>query len=100
MQLKNSESILFIIEVHGYVPEFWPAVAYRRSGGKKKPEEPERQKEIKCPYCGKLFMMVSVKRRLDLVRFTQKTKASCHEYRQCRQCRENIGIVYLAGLSA
>ena len=96
MDLKNNEDILYIIEVHGHAPEFWPLMAFRRSGGKKQPDEPERKKDIKCPYCGKLFMVVSVKRRLDLIRFTHKVKASCHEYRQCRQCRENIGIVYLA----
>jgi len=95
MVLKNNEEVMFIIEVHDFAPEFWPTVAYRKSGGKKK-EEPERKKEIKCPYCGKLFMLVSVNRRLDLVRFRQKVNASCHEYRKCRQCHENIGIVYLA----
>jgi len=100
MKLKNHEEILYIIEVHGFAPEFWPAIAYRRGGKKKEPETPERKKEIKCPYCGKLFMIVSEKRRLDLVRFTNRVKASCHEYRQCRQCRENIGIVYLAGETA
>ena len=96
MDFKNSEEILYIIEVHGHAPEFWPVMAFRRGGGKKQPEESERKKDIKCPYCGKLFMVVSVKRRLDLVRFTQRVKVQCHEYRQCRQCHENIGIVYLA----
>ena len=97
MDLKNNEDILYIIEVHGHAPEFWPVMAFRKDSSKNKTlEEPERKKNIKCPYCGKLFMVVSVKRRLDLVRFTQRVKASCHEYRQCRQCRENIGIVYLA----
>ena len=102
MAYKDSEEILYIIEVHGHAPEFWPAIAFRKSGGKnnKQPEEPERKKEIKCPYCGKHFMIVSEKRRLDLVRFTTKVKAKCHEYRKCKKCHENIGIVYLAGESA
>ena len=102
MEYKDSEEILYIIEVHGHAPEFWPAIAFRKSGGKnnKQPEEPERKKEIKCPYCGKHFMIVSEKRRLDLVRFTAKVKAKCHEYRKCKKCHENIGIVYLAGESA
>ena len=84
----------FIIEAHGYVPEFYPATAYRKDGAKKQ-ENPERQKEIKCPYCGKLFMTVSVTRKLDLVRFKQNVTVSCHEFRKCRKCHENIGIVYL-----
>jgi len=96
MEYKNSEEILFIIEVHGYAPEFWPAVAFRKSGRAKEPKEPERHKQINCPYCGKLFMVVSEKRRLDLVRFTTRVKAICHEYRKCKKCHENIGIVYLS----
>ena len=100
MELINREEILYAILVYGHAPEFWPAVAFRRSGGKKEPEEPERQKEIKCPYCGKPLMVVSVKRRLDLVRFKQRGRESCHEYRKCRKCHENIGIVYLADTAA
>jgi ssDNA-binding Zn-finger/Zn-ribbon topoisomerase 1 len=99
MQTVKHEEVLYIIEVHGFAPEFFPAVAYRRNGPKK-PKVPERQKEIKCPYCGKLFMVVSVERRLDLVRFTHRVKMKCHEYRKCVKCRESIGIVYLAGESA
>ena len=91
--------ILCIIEVHGFAPEFWPAVAFRRNGAKHS-KEPEKQKEIKCPYCGKLFMTVGISRRLDLVRFKTRVKVNCHEYRKCRKCHENIGIVYLAGESA
>jgi len=97
MELKNHKEILYVIEVHGYAPEFWPATAYRKDSSKKPIEEPERQKEIKCPYCGKLLMVVSINRRLDLMRFKKREKAGCHEYRKCRKCHENIGIVYLAG---
>ena len=101
MEYKNSEEILYIFEVYGHAPEFWPAIAYRKGGGaKKQPEEPERQKEIKCPYCGKLFMVVSVKRRLDLRRFKKREKAACHEYRKCHKCKENIGIIYISGETA
>jgi ssDNA-binding Zn-finger/Zn-ribbon topoisomerase 1 len=96
LKAKNQEEVLYVIEVHGFAPEFFPAVAYRKNGAKK-PREPERQKEIKCPYCGKLFMVVSETRKLDLVRFTHRVKVNCHEYRKCNKCRENIGIVYLAG---
>ena len=97
MEYKNSEEILYVIAVYGHAPEFWPAIAFRKGGskGKKQPEEPERKKEIKCPYCGKLFMVVSEKRRLDLIRFPAKTKADCHEYKKCHKCHENIGVLYL-----
>jgi DNA-directed RNA polymerase subunit RPC12/RpoP len=96
MEYTNNKEILFIIEVHGHAPEFWPAMAFRKGGGKgkKQPEEPERYKEIKCPYCGKRFMLVNAKRRLDLLRFSSRRKAPCHEYRKCRLCHESVGIVY------
>jgi len=95
VEYKNTEEILYVIEVFGYAPEFWPTVAYRKGGkGKKQPEEPERMKEIKCPYCGKLFMVVNEKRKLDLLRFSARTKAPCHEYRKCRICHEKVGVVY------
>lgn len=97
MEIRNHEEILYVIAVYGHAPEFWPAIAFRKSGGKgkKQPEETERNKEIKCPYCGTLFMVVSVKRRLDLIRFTEKKKADCHEYKKCRKCHENVGVLYL-----
>jgi len=100
MELIKDEEILYVIAVYGYAPEFWPAIAYRRSGKREKAEESERHKEIKCPYCGKLFMVVSVKRRLDLIRFKKREKAGCHEYRKCRICHENVGIVYLSDKTA
>jgi ssDNA-binding Zn-finger/Zn-ribbon topoisomerase 1 len=98
MEYKNSEEILFVIAVYGYAPEFWPPMAFRRDGGKgkKQPEKEERKKEIKCPYCGKLFMVVNEKRKLDLIRFPAKMKADCHEYRKCRKCHENVGVLYVA----
>ena len=97
MEYKNSEAILYVIEVHGHAPEFWPAMAFRKDGGKskKQPEETERKKEIKCPYCGNLFMVVNVKRRLYLLRLPARMKAECHEYRKCRKCHENVGVLYL-----
>jgi hypothetical protein len=101
MELKSChEEILFAIEVHGYAPEFWPAVAFRKSGGAKEQSKQGRQKEINCPYCGELFMIVAEKRRLDLVRFKKRVRVKCHEYRKCKMCYEHIGIVYLADKTA
>ena len=71
MEFIKHEEILYVIEVHGHAPEFWPAIAFRKKD-KKGVEDNERQKEIKCPYCQKLFMVVNEKRRLYLVRLTAK----------------------------
>jgi len=100
MDYQNSEEILYVIAVYGHAPEFWPTIAYRKGKTKSQPDESGRQKEIKCPYCGKLFMVVSVKRRLDLIRFKKREKADCHEYRKCRKCHENVGILYIADATA
>ena len=94
MEIQNSRDILYVITVYGHAPEFWPAIAFRKGKSKKQPEEPERLKEIKCPYCGKLFMVVNEKRRLELLRFTARKRAACHEYKKCRKCHEHIGIMY------
>jgi len=104
MEIKKHEEVLFVIEVYGYAPEFWPAVAYRKAKGQSR-EHPkgqykkgeERQKEIKCPYCGQLLLTVSVNRRLDLLRFGKRERINCHEYRNCHKCHEKVGIIYLAG---
>jgi len=100
MEYKDNQEVLYILEVHGYAPEFWPAAVCRRSGTRQLPKEQERQKEIKCPYCGKLLMIVSASRRLDLIRFKKKHKAPCHEYRKCRKCHENVGIIYTTSETA
>jgi len=100
MEYKNCREILFVIEVQGHAPEFWPTVAYRKSGAKQQSNEHLRQKEIKCPYCGKLFMIVCVTRRLDLIRFKKKERAYCHEYRKCHKCHESVGIIYISDETA
>jgi len=96
MEYQHTEEVLYVIEVFGYAPEFWPAMAFRKDGSKKNenPAEPERQKEIKCPACGKLFMVVNHQRRLNLVRFSKRFNAPCHEYRKCHKCHERIGVRY------
>jgi DNA-directed RNA polymerase subunit RPC12/RpoP len=95
METNVQEEILYAIAVHGYAPEFWPAAAFRRKG--RFEEETERRKEIKCPYCGRLFMRVGVSRKLELYRYPKRVTLNCDEYRKCNICHEKIGIIYLAG---
>jgi len=94
METTPHAGILYIIAVHGHAPEFWPAVAYRRGKGRIKTAG--RQKEIKCPYCGRHFMYVSVSRKLELYRRPKKGPAVCHESRTCKICHERVGIIYVA----
>jgi len=91
METTVKEGILYAIAVHGYAPEFWPAVAFRRQGSFK---TTERQKEIKCPYCQRHFMSVSVSRKLEIYRYPRRVKVDCHEFRKCNVCHETIGIIY------
>ena len=94
LEVVNNKEILLTITVYGYAPEFWPTAAYRKQG---RTYESERLKEIKCPNCGKLLLEVSISRRLELFRYKKRVKADCHEYRKCKSCYENIGIIFRAG---
>jgi len=94
METTSYGGILYIIAVHGSAPEFWPAAAYRRGRGRIVPAG--RQKEIKCPYCGKRMMTVAATRKLELYRCPKRGAVGCHEFRTCRACHERIGIVYVA----
>jgi len=94
MKTTNRYEILYAIAIHGYAPEFWPDMAFRRKG---QFDIPEKQKKIKCPYCGKLFMTICMSRKLELYRYPKKAKIICHEYRKCRVCYEMIGVIYQAG---
>ena len=93
MDSTVQEEIQYVIAVHGFAPEFWPAIAYRKE---KSFEVKERQKEIKCPYCGRHLMWVSVSRKLELFRYPKKATVNCHEVRTCKSCHEKIGIIYSA----
>ena len=94
LDVVNKEEILFTIAVYGYAPEFWPTSAFRIRG---RNIGAEKLKKIKCPHCSKLLLTVNISRRLELFRYKQKIKADCHEYRKCKSCYENIGIIFLAG---
>jgi phage FluMu protein Com len=82
------QAYLFVI--HGVPHDMRPRVAYRRVGK----FAPERIKEIKCPYCGKLLTTVDESTKLELYRYPRRKTLPCHEYRKCHACHETVGIVF------
>jgi len=96
MVIKKQEEVLFAIAVYGHGHGLWPAVIYRKIkvwAGKGE----DRQKEIKCPYCGQLLLTISANRRIEIIRIGKKERRNCHEYRNCHKCHKKVGIIYRAG---
>jgi len=82
------------IIVYGIVPELMPHRAFRRAKHFKTIEK----KEIKCPYCGGLFVVVDKTEKLELMRYPQRkaAKIKWHQSLSCRICRNAVGIIYAA----
>lgn len=89
MNPTNLESSYFLV-LHGVPPDWFPQTAFRKSKG----FTAERQKAIKCPYCGKILTAVDPMTKIELYRYPRKSEVSCHEYRKCAACREVVGIIF------
>jgi hypothetical protein len=81
----------YALVYHGFFPDGSPKVAYRRVV--KFAEE--RQKTIKCPYCGKPLTTVDVSTRVEIYRYPRKGGITCNEYRKCHACHERVGIMFV-----
>ena len=86
-EINESGKYFFII--HGFAPEFMTGFAFRieRTGAR-------RVKEIKCPYCGRLFETVDAATKVEVHCKPQKTNVFCHTYRKCRICHGEVGIKF------
>jgi hypothetical protein len=89
--MTNGEEF-FVILVRGIVPELMPHLAFRRvrhfnTAGKK---------NVKCPYCKKIFAAVDTAEKLELLRYPKNNDIPCDDYRACKHCREVVGIIYYA----
>jgi len=89
---ENEDGEICAIIVYGCVPEFMPHCAFRRA----KHYNTAGKKEIKCPYCGKLFRIVDKDEKLELIRYPRKAKIQWHRAIPCQICRNEIGIIYVA----
>jgi hypothetical protein len=81
----------YALVYYGFFPDGSPKVSYRRAV--KFAEE--RQKTIKCPYCGKPLTAVDVSTRVEIYRYPRKERLTCNEYRKCHACHERVGIVFV-----
>jgi hypothetical protein len=81
----------YIYMIYGVFPDKQPKAAFRRAV---KFKDEERQKTIKCPYCGKPMTTVDVSTRVEIYRYPKKEGLTCSEYRKCHACHERVGIVF------
>lgn len=82
---KTASYIFFIDSL-----ELLTGVAFRRAGR----FDTERQKIIRCPYCGKQLTAIDISTKIELYRRPRKANVVCHEYRRCNSCRETVGIIF------
>ncbi|MDR0840072.1 MAG: hypothetical protein LBN26_01630 [Christensenellaceae bacterium] len=90
MNTAAVEIVEYVFVMHGIPEGMYPAVAYRRAGG----FTARRQKEIKCPYCGRLLTTIDVTAKVELYRTPNRKEIPCHEYRKCHVCHETVGIIF------
>lgn len=90
MSTITSETVNYMLIIHGVPLDWSSGVAYRKT----KEFAAERQKIIKCPYCGKQLTSIDVSTRIELYRYPKKAEVSCHEYRKCHACRKMVGILF------
>lgn len=76
--------------IYGIAPEFLTGVAFRKA----KRFNAERQKIIKCPYCGRQLTAVDISTKIELYRYPRKAEVSCHEYKKCHICHKTVGIIF------
>lgn len=89
---ETEEKDTYLLVIHGIAPELWGAVAFRKAAG----FTIERQKVIKCPYCGKRLTAVDNSTKLEMYRYPKKAEINCHEYRKCGACGETVGLVFIS----
>jgi uncharacterized protein with PIN domain len=91
MDVTVNEEIIYTFVIRGFEPSLWSGtVLFRRAGR----FETEKQKIIKCPYCGRPLTKVSETTKVELYQYPRKKDISCHEYRKCHACHETSGIIF------
>jgi hypothetical protein len=87
---ETEDDDIFVLVVHGFVPEFYNGVAFRFD----KTYKPQRTKEIACPHCGRRFETVDAKIKVEVLRFSRNSDEICHNFRPCKICGKVVGIRY------
>ena len=82
----------FAIIVYDIVPEFMPHIGFRRD----KQNLAKKTKDIKCPYCSGILQIVDATAKLELLRYSKKSKGKVpwHQSMPCHKCHNVIGIIY------
>ena len=83
---RETEQYFYV--VYGDVPELMPKLAFRREGSAAQ----FTRKILKCPYCEHRLTDVDISTKAELFRSPGKMKGSCHVYRKCDHCHNEVGI--------
>jgi len=82
-----AEEVKYFLVFHDFAPELFPGVAFRRS----RPPN-MRLKLIKCPYCKARLLDIDEDAKVELFRYSKRSKVTCQMYRKCYSCQGDIGI--------
>jgi uncharacterized protein with PIN domain len=86
----QEDGVFYVLEIHGFAPEFMDGIAFRID----KSKGARRRKEVKCPYCGRLFETVDAETRIEIHRMPHRTGVFCHTCKPCRRCHGVVGIKF------
>jgi len=87
---ETDEAGQYFYVVYGDVPELMPTLAFRREGKALQ----YTRKILKCPHCSGRLTDVDVSTKTELYRSPVKLKISCHVYRKCDHCHNEVGIKF------
>jgi ribosomal protein L34E len=87
---EMSGDTVYIFEVHGFLPELMPGMAFRID----KHFCTKDKKILKCPYCGGVFTTVDKAVKVELRCFSKESIALGHPAIKCGVCKKKVGVVH------
>ena len=87
----KDDELFYVFEIDGYAPEFYSGVAFQKYAGLNK----SRMKEIHCPHCTKVYTIVDLSVKVQVVTFPNKKNILCHEVKKCKICNKPVGLKFV-----